>query len=222
MPGCFFRLWVELMRKTVVVAILVFAVFVLAFSDKLKNKEKIMEARKYAAAPAAGGMMRISVNGHTFDMDVYEYPDKAGEIPAGGMKYPEAEAACKSVGKRLCTAGEWMEACRGKEMYLYSFAKEKKGFDDNKKACNNIHSSRSAAPSGSFRKCVSQDGLYDMSGNLWEWVEKSGTGAWPAKGGSYRDGELSHRCEFTFKLFESQAEKLSFDNFGVRCCRDAR
>ncbi|MFC1474523.1 formylglycine-generating enzyme family protein [bacterium] len=205
------------MKKIIIISIIVFAVFVFAFSHKLKNKEQVLAAREYSVAPAEEGMLRVSVNGHNFDIDIYEYPNAAEEYPRGNMKYPDAKEACESAGKRLCTNGEWTEACRGAVMRKYPFGDT---FSDNKELCNNIHGSRNNVRSGSFEQCTTNDGLHDMGGNLWEWVQKSDTGAWLAKGGSYRDGELSHRCEFTFKLFESQAESLSFDNFGTRCCRD--
>jgi hypothetical protein len=204
------------MKKYTLIALAVLVLFVIAFGDKLKDKPKIISARKFSAAPAPGGdMLRVSVKGREFDIDIYEYPDKDNELPDGNMTYAAAKRACESTGKRLCTNEEWTEACQGAALNDYSYGARFK-----KHVCNNIHVDRRAVRSGDFADCRSETGLYDMAGNLWEWVAPSKTGALQAKGGSYRDGELSQRCTFTFKLFPSQEPSLSFDNFGARCCRD--
>ena len=202
-------------KKIILICAVVLVLFLIAFSGKMKDEKKILAERKYHAAPAAGEMVKIAVNGREFLIDVYEYPNKKGEIPKGGMTYDAARRACESAGKRLCTNSEWTEACQGARLAEYGFGKV-----FIKKKCNNLHSDRRVASSGGFSGCATKDGVYDMSGNLWEWVSPGKTGALQAKGGSFRDGELSERCVFTFKLFRVQEKGMSFDNFGARCCKE--
>ncbi|MEW5946494.1 MAG: SUMF1/EgtB/PvdO family nonheme iron enzyme [bacterium] len=204
------------MRRTAFISIAVIVLFLIAYGDKVKDRNKIIEARRFSAARAAGGRVKVSVRGHVYSIDLYEYPNVPGGLPEGGMTFEAARRACRRAGKRLCTNEEWTEACMGMQLDRYAY-----GGVFHKDACNNLHGDRRVAPSGAFKRCRTETGIYDMAGNLWEWVAPSATGAWLAKGGSYRDGEISERCEFTFKLFAVQEKHLAFDNFGTRCCGDA-
>lgn len=205
------------MKKAVLFAIIVFILFVIAFSEKLVNKEKVLENRDFSATATEDGMVHFNINDLSFDMDKYEFPNEEGVQPAVNMKYDDAEKACASVGKRLCTDHEWFEVCWGATLNRYPYGKK---FE--KPICNNLHGDRGTARSGSFADCRTETGIYDMSGNVWEWVQPSITGALQAKGGSFRDGELTQRCSFTSRFFENQEDSLSFNNFGTRCCRDAK
>lgn len=204
------------MKKTILFSILVFILFVAAFSEKLVDKKKILENRAFSAQPTPDGMMRFSIDDMTFDMDIYEYPNEEAAQPAVNMKFEDAEKACADAGKRLCTEKEWFQVCWGTTLNRYPYGKK---FE--KKICNNLHGNRGPARSGSFPDCRTESGVYDMAGNVWEWVQPSETGTLQAKGGSFRDGELTQRCSFTSRFFENQLDSLSFNNFGARCCRDA-
>lgn len=204
------------MKTKILTGVVVLALFVIAFSSKMTNDEEIQRKRDFGAEAGGGDMLRVTVYGRSYDIDIFEYPNEEGEVPRGGMTYEMARQACESAGKRLCTDMEWREACHGAGLDKYSY-----GNDFERELCNTLHLDRRARPSGYFAECRTAEGLYDMSGNLWEWVEQSETSALLAKGGSYRDGELAQRCEHTLKLFEVQLDELSLDNFGARCCRDA-
>jgi len=183
----------------------------------VRNDEKKLTERKFAYVPAGGNIIQFNVNGRRFEMDIYEFPNEMGKHPQGGLTHEAAKRKCEEAGKRLCTDAEWTEVCRGKNMNDYSYGAKFK-----KKNCNDLHLERTAAPSGQFKDCRTESGIYDMSANLWEWVEESSNGILVAKGGSFRDGELSQRCGFSLKLFKAQERHLLFDNFGVRCCRDVQ
>jgi formylglycine-generating enzyme required for sulfatase activity len=191
----------------------------MAFSGKKDGKQPIAEMiaeMKYSAAPVSKAMMRITVRGRSFDIDRYEFPNRDGSLPRGGMTFEDADLACGSAGKRLCTDEEWTAACRSKNLRKYSYSGK-----FGKNICHSLHQEHQVSASGAFTECKTADGIYDMNGNLWEWVTPSPTtGALRAKGGSFRDGELAQRCVFVFKLFKPQEKYLSFDNFGARCCKD--
>lgn len=121
----------------------------------------------------------------------YRAVSSAGVKPQGYISAEEAEAACGAAGKRLCTASEWYRACRGPENTTYPYGNR---FDRDK--CNvgkkhilsQLHGSNPSrwtyaafndpqlnqqsalAPAGQHADCTNGYGLYDMVGNLHEWV----------------------------------------------------
>ena len=203
------------MKKFLVVFILLFAMSFFTYTGDFGDKSKIIKARAFKSESAPGNMLRVSVYGRSYDIDKFEFPNEKREKPKFNLTWEEAKKTCENAGKRLCTDDEWTYACQGAPLYKYSY-----GRDFIKEDCNNLHHDRKLAVSGGYANCKSDTGIYDMAGNLWEWVDVSKTGARMAKGGSFRDGELSERCKNVLKLFKVQEPYLSFDNFGVRCCRD--
>lgn len=116
----------------------------------------------------------------TFCVDRYEFPGAKGEVPLARVTWEEAAARCEAAGKRLCTGDEWERACRGTDERLHPY-----GNDLDPSACNTpIDGSGPpagepppVAPSGAFPGCVSPDGVFDLDGNLSEWVADPWTGA---------------------------------------------
>lgn len=155
-----------------------------------------------------------------FCIDRYEFPNEKDEMPDGSLTWEEAERHCESVGKRLCAEREWERACTCSANYEWSF-----GYTYQEDACN-IHT-ESIEPSGSRPDCRTVEGVFDMNGNVAEWVagrtqdgEKEGE---PAKrrilkGGSYKDWAVFSRC--SFRDFRSPA--ADDESFGVRCCDSSR
>ncbi|OGJ87416.1 MAG: hypothetical protein A2268_14785 [Candidatus Raymondbacteria bacterium RifOxyA12_full_50_37] len=112
---------------------------------------------------------------------------RKGVIPWAGVTYETARRACASRGKRLCTLSEWQYACSGPNGTAYCY-----GDEYNAATCNSIDSFCDSVyngcfydcpycypfhvvPTGSFAGCTSHWGVYDLSGNLWEWVDTSVT-----------------------------------------------
>lgn len=120
----------------------------------------------------------------------------AGVIPSGYLTALDAEAACNSAGKRLCTEKEWVTACQGEKSQQFPYGDKYEW-----KTCNvfreahpahvlhddasrghldprlNLVSS-SAGPllrkTGATPACKSvwgNDAIYDMVGNLDEWID---------------------------------------------------
>ncbi|MEC7987260.1 MAG: SUMF1/EgtB/PvdO family nonheme iron enzyme [Myxococcota bacterium] len=104
-----------------------------------------------------------------FCMDRYEYPNQSGVIPLSNVTWEEANRICSSHQKRLCTEEEWSLACRGAEKRSYSYGTVRKSG-----ICNTeIQRSDSmvkSAPSGSFADCRTPEGIFDLNGNVSEWV----------------------------------------------------
>jgi formylglycine-generating enzyme required for sulfatase activity len=120
-----------------------------------------------------------------------------GRQPWSNVTKEEAEAACEKTGPgwRLCTAAEWFDVCNGAANTLFPYGNAYEG-----SACNGYDYTYPApaatVPTGSATMCISDqssaagDELYDMSGNVKEWVisgaaSTASTGPYEMRGGAY-------------------------------------
>lgn len=148
----------------------------------------------------------------SFCIDRYEQPNKAGAMPQAGVSWLEADEACKSQGKTLCSWDQWSKACMAKRNFR-NFAY---GEDVRKDACNTGGDGPKA--SGSFKQCYNEIGAWDMNGNLEEWTESGPDKGPPVlAGGSFKDEAQEATCRPAETKAASKTSKPA--TAGFRCCR---
>lgn len=156
----------------------------------------------------------VNVSTNAYCIDRFEFPNKKGVIPKTSVTFDEADKLCGELGKRLCSEEEWERACKGVSMLKYPYDNV---FDPN--ACNAESFSgeeRKISPAGQFPKCKSSYGVFDMSGNVAEWVIMKG-GQKGVKGGYVNKPDWAVRC--ASRRVESGSKRSPF--YGFRCCMDA-
>ena len=131
-----------------------------------------------------GGMVSLILptTGQAYEIDAYEYPNARGEQPQPASLF-QAASLCAAEGKRLCNPNEWRTACQADQMRSFSSTDNLAAYDSRDhfgvRFCNvpgSIFSQFSSdpaeqlAPSGSFPNCGSETGVFDLTGNIEEWV----------------------------------------------------
>jgi sulfatase modifying factor 1 len=166
---------------------------------------------------------------------------RKGVKPQAYINREQAAEACANAGKRLCSDEEWIAACRGKRPTAFPYGDDRKdGYcnDAGVSSFNHYYGSGGAeppkevytwahmndarlnqlpgtvAPTGSFTKCKSSFGVYDMVGNLHEWTAaRSGT----FRGGYYLDTKINgDGCSYRTT---AHGPKYRDYSIGFRCCR---
>jgi formylglycine-generating enzyme len=163
-----------------------------------------------------------------------------GAVPQAYISALEASAACRASSKRLCTEDEWVTACRGRRRTRFPYGDVRKSGacnDAGKSPLVRLYASLGAgafaddtmndprlnqqpdtlAPAGSHRQCTNEYGVFDMVGNLHEWVDDP---AGTFRGGYYLDTHLNGEgCAYRTTAHDAAYKDYST---GFRCCADPR
>ena len=89
-----------------------------------------------------------------------------GQTPLVSINWCAAKKMCQNAGKHLCTNPEWFQACNYKGSQWNITAEQ----SAEAMACNT--DTAAAALTGASPGCITQEGAYDMIGNVWEFVDK--------------------------------------------------
>lgn len=186
----------------------------------------------------------------------------AGVKPQGLISQVEAARACENAGKRLCSVREWFRACTGSQHTTYPYGAHYEagrcnvgknhllsmlhGASSNLWSYDDFNDPRLLqtpgflALTGEYDGCASTEGVYDLVGNLHEWVADHVDASLASKlpvaavaqrrigkhpgNGIFMGGFFStlnqhgNGCEFT-----TAAHATSYHDYstGFRCCKDA-
>lgn len=181
----------------------------------------------------------VAIDGHESSLRAVSKPHV---IPQGYISGEQAALACKASGKRLCSPREWEAACRGpvSTAFPYGDTRRSGACNDDNRAVHpvvEIGSSLGLDPKDWWRdamnnplinqlpasllrtaervECTNAYGVFDMVGNLHEWVDDpDGT----FRGGYYMDTSLNgDGCSY-----QTTAHNFRYHDYstGFRCCMD--
>jgi hypothetical protein len=216
-----------------------------------------------AAKASDGSLSPLPHNQRPPEDGNYLAVSEKGFYPQGYISRVESNKACRSAGKRLCSMSEWKSACRGPRGATFPYGGEhyqKDKCSAGKKHLLTIKFGPDArawkyenfndpslniepgflAKSGDYERCESASGVFDMVGNLHEWVsdtvdedliEKMEAEEVERHHQPHRDGngvflggffsnteELGPGCKYITVAHEPTYHDYST---GFRCCKDA-
>lgn len=107
----------------------------------------------------------------TFDSANYDVPDVINSFPIVNVTWYGARSYCAAVGRRLPSEAEWERAARGANNTLYPWGNEwSYDLARTNRPIPEDASQAGALPVDSLPGGATPDGIFNMSGNVGEWV----------------------------------------------------
>jgi formylglycine-generating enzyme required for sulfatase activity len=163
-----------------------------------------------------------------------EHQKTFDQFPVGNVSWFDAKSYCEWRQARLPTEAEWEKAARGAAANEYPWGNEWDPAITN--TGDNDEWENGIAPVGSYPNNRSPYGVYDMSGNVWEWVE-DWYDAYPGsdhqndnfgktnrviRGGGGGIGHYAISYFFRTASRQFSEPELQSDDVGFRCAKDVR
>jgi sulfatase modifying factor 1 len=105
---------------------------------------------------------------YSWDWQKRMYPEGKGDDPVVLVSWEDAKAFCAWAGKSLPSEAQWEKAARGANGNIYPWG----ATWADRKTNTSESAMRQTAPVGTFKEDVSPYGVYDLAGNVSEWVEE--------------------------------------------------
>jgi len=170
-----------------------------------------------------------------FCMDQFEAPNERGTRPFVMMNFHQSRQWCEAKGKRLCTEQEFETACEGPlyEPYFFGWAVDTSVCNSNKtwrpfdvaklnaggaRAQREVERLWQGTPSGATPRCMTRDGIFDLLGNVEEWVTSRQGRRWP---GALMGGFWAKPWTGCRGTNDAHGPSFAFYEVGFRCCKDA-
>ena len=205
----------------------------------LLTREVLAQADLATIIRLADKLFRLDMN--VYDMTreqllqaIEKQQQGMNNLPISGVMWKHAADYCKWKGKRLPTEREWEKAARGDQGREYPWGNEWQ--EERLNAGENEEWPLGFAPVDAYSNGVSPYGVYNMSGNVMEWVED-----WyqPYPGNQYktdaygeqykvvRGGGWGGDGHYAIRHFYRTAYRMylrpgsTFVDLGFRCAKDA-
>lgn len=147
-----------------------------------------------------------------FDND-HNYNPVHANLPVTNITFYQAQQYAESLNMRLPTEKEWEKAARGTNGYIFPW-----GNDWDTNLANTIENKEIILkPVDSFPEGISPFGVYNMSGNVFEWTSTTNENDYAVtKGGSFLNPK-----DFAKTYYRTYENKNSiFSAVGFRCVKD--
>ncbi len=152
----------------------------------------------------------------------YERPERS-DHPVNCVSHDGAAGYCSFVDARLCAEHEWLSACRGEDDRAFPY-----GADFDLAACNSQSTSenpqarpRETMAVAALPSCEGGlPGLFDMAGNVAEWVADCKGDYCKFRGAGYLSNAPVAYFTGCSGVCSGNQKSLQSGIVGFRCCRD--